>query len=195
ATAQKGLDNAIKRAKEGITKEFEANTRELMHEMIENAVNNTELPADKRISREVAEGYHQAVDYDMSAFGGGMILPQFGGQLLGTKIEPSGDGYALHINFGVSKNIKNLAAAFGNEDVVGAFTKLVKDLPFLPTDAEREVGERVTDLGERAKEAEQGTPQELTTGGAVKLTMKKLEDTPKHPDPLIHPDPTVLKGF
>ncbi|MDR1590717.1 MAG: hypothetical protein LBR92_01845 [Puniceicoccales bacterium] len=124
-------------------------------------------------------------------------------------MESAGDGnpnhFALHLDFGVSENIRNLAAAFGGREVVGAFSKMVGDLPFQPLPEEltaaeaaieaaeaKRAAERakgtlekdlpkippmptVTNLGERAKAAEAGTPQELTTGGAVKITLRKLQ--------------------
>jgi hypothetical protein len=175
----------MKNAKEGIAAEFEANTREFMHSFIQAKMESG------AISQQVAEGYHQAVDYDMNAFGGGMIVPQFGGKLLGTQME-SIDGepnhFALHLNFGVSENIRNLATVFGGKDAVQAFEKMVKDLTFKPTDAELAAAEaakkeppKVTDLGQRAKDAigekeRPGTPQELTTGGAVRMTLTKLQE-------------------
>jgi hypothetical protein len=158
----------------------EAEAKQLMHDIIKAKMESG------AISQDVAEGYHMAVDYDMSAFGGGMILPQFGGKLEGTRMERAGDEnpnhFALHLDFGVSEDIRNLAAAFGGRDVVGAFKKMVKDLPFKPTAAEKRAAEAagqepptVTNLGERAKVAEAGTQQDLTTGGAVRITLKKLQ--------------------
>jgi hypothetical protein len=104
--------------------------------------------------------------------------------------------FALHLDFGVSENIRNLATAFGGREVVGAFEKMVKDLPFQPTQEEINAAEAkraaeiakgtleedlpkiptTTDLGARAREAEAGTQQDLTTGGAVRITLRKLQE-------------------
>jgi hypothetical protein len=138
-----------------------------------------------RISPEVAEGYHMALDYDADQVGAKMIAPQFGGKLLRTDMEPAGDGdlkhFTLHLYFGVSQEIRELAVVVGNGDEIRAFKKMVDDLPFQPTGAELAAAEkegekppRVTDLGQRAREAEAGRPQTLTTGGAVKITLTKL---------------------
>jgi hypothetical protein len=147
---------------------------------------------DGRISPEVAEGYRMALDYDASTVGAKMILPQFGGKLEGTRMERAGDGdihhFALHLDFGVSSEIRDLAAVVGDKDAVKAFTKMVDDLTFQPTAEELEAARAaqakdpkvkiptVTDLGARAKVAQNGTPQELTTGGAVKITLTKLQE-------------------
>jgi hypothetical protein len=145
--------------RKALAAEIETKTREFMHEFIEAKVKS------KAISQEVADGYHQAVDYDMSAHGGGMILPQFGGKLEGTKMEPSGNGYALHIHFGVSENVKNLATVFGDKDVIQAFDKAAKDL-FELTAEEKAAGIK-TNLGEGAKQVESGyaTSREFARGG------------------------------
>jgi hypothetical protein len=154
--------------------------RKNLHDIIDQAVK------DGKISRDVAEGYHMALDYDVSKFGAkNMILPQFGGKLLGTQMERAGDEnpnhFALHLNFGVSEDIRILAGLFGNGDEVKAFSKMVGDLPFQPTPEELATAEAdgenpptVTNLGARAREAEAGTPQNLTTGGAVRITLTKL---------------------
>jgi hypothetical protein len=145
-----------------------------LHGIIDQAVENG------KISRDVAEGYHQALNYDVSKFGAkNMILPQFGGQLLGTEMESTDNEdppkhFALHLNFGVSEDVRILAGLLG-DDSVKAFSKMVGDLPFKPTAEEEKSGKEVTDLGKRAREAEAGTPQELTTGGAVKITLTKLQ--------------------
>jgi hypothetical protein len=84
--------------------------REFLHSAIDEAV------ADGKISAKVAEGYHMALDYDASKRGAEMILPQFGGKLLRTQMEQVGDEgskqYALHLNFGVSEDIRILAGLF-----------------------------------------------------------------------------------
>jgi hypothetical protein len=168
--------------------------KEALHAIIDQAVK------DGKISQEVAEGYHMALDYDASKYGAKMILPQFGGQLLGTKMEIADDErppkhFALHLDFGVSEDIKILAGLFGNGDEVKAFGKMVGDITFLPTEEEiattnakiaqeeanhvpkyeRTKPQTVTNLGQRAKAAETGTPQEMTTGGAVTMTLAQLE--------------------
>jgi hypothetical protein len=59
--------------------EHEEVAKQLMHDVIDNALK------EGKISREVAEGYHNAVSYDMNFFGAGMIAPQFGGKLERTR--------------------------------------------------------------------------------------------------------------
>jgi hypothetical protein len=153
-----------------------------LHAIIDKAVE------DGKISRDTAEGYHEALDYDVSKWGvKNMILPQFGGKLLGTEMEKVEGGHALHIHFGVSEEIRILAGLLGNDDAVKAFSKMVGDLPFKPTAEElTNAGNKtekedppplptVTNLGKRAKDAEAGVDQELTTGGAVKMTLTKLK--------------------
>ncbi|MDR2371920.1 MAG: hypothetical protein LBD60_02110 [Puniceicoccales bacterium] len=46
---------------------------------------------DGKISRDAAEGYHMALDYDANQFSAKMVVAQFGGQLLGTTMEEVGD--------------------------------------------------------------------------------------------------------
>ncbi|MDR2720932.1 MAG: hypothetical protein LBB15_01420 [Puniceicoccales bacterium] len=168
--------------------EIETETRKFMHEFIEAKMKSG------AISPDVAEGYHMAVDYDMSAHGGGMILPQFGGKLLGTEMESVDGGHALHIHFGVSENIRNLATAFGGADVVDAFNKAAGDL-FTLSRQEINSGKIQPDLKAEASAVESDGQERTFERGAIKLTMTKLENTPEHPDPLIHPDPTVVKSF
>jgi hypothetical protein len=164
-----------------------------LHGIIDQAV------TDGKISREVAEGYHQALDYDVSKFGAkNMILPQFGGHLLGTEMKPADDGdpkhFTLHLDFGVSEDIRVLSGIIGG-DSVKAFGKMVGDIKFLPSEEELAATEakraqeekdgveeedrtplpKVTNLAQRARDAEAGTPQELTTGGAVKMTLAQLQ--------------------
>jgi hypothetical protein len=132
----------------------------------------------------VAEGYHMAVDYDMSAFGGGMIVPQFGGKLLRTEMEQVEGGHALHIHFGVSEEIKNLATVFGNPDDIesfnkaaGAFKKAGDDL-FKLSKVELDSGKPQPDLRAEAKAIEDSpNPQASKTfsRGAIRLTMKKIQ--------------------
>jgi hypothetical protein len=126
-----------------------------------------------RISGEVAEGYHQALDYDVNQFGAKkMISPQFGGQLIETQMEQVEGGHALHITFGVSERIQHLATAFGDEVALNAFKKAGEDL--FPQAAERH------ELESAAKEIEASPDPQVSqtfdngANGAVKLTMKKL---------------------
>ncbi|MDR2371564.1 MAG: hypothetical protein LBD60_00220 [Puniceicoccales bacterium] len=139
--------------------------RKNLHAIIDQAV------TERRISREVAEGYHMALDYDVSKYGAkNMILPQFGGQLLETHMEQVEGGHALHIRFGVSEDIRILAGLFGNGDEVKAFNKAGEDLfPDVPK------GE----LGKAASEVEKSLkPYAARTlsSGAVKLTLTKLQE-------------------
>ncbi|MDR0740943.1 MAG: hypothetical protein LBF34_04525 [Puniceicoccales bacterium] len=150
-------------------KEHEEEAKQLLHDVIDNALR------EGKISQEVAEGYHMAVSYDMNFFGAGMIVPQFGGELLGTQMEQSGDGYALHINFGVSENIKNLAVAFNGADVVGAFDKAAGDL-FKLSKKELDSGKPQPNLGVAAKAVEGSEIPQTFERGAVKLTMTPLGD-------------------
>jgi hypothetical protein len=141
----------------------ETEAKQMMHDVVDNALR------EGKISREVADGYHQAVDYDMSAFGAGMIVPQFGGTLEKTHMEEVNGGHALHITFGVSENIKNLAAAFGGGDAVDAFDKVAKDL-FPESHVPK--GE----LGRTASTIERNGGERTFERGAVKLTMTPLRD-------------------
>ncbi|MDR2371999.1 MAG: hypothetical protein LBD60_02525 [Puniceicoccales bacterium] len=87
------------------------------------------IDANPDISQDVKAGYHQAVDYDVNAFGAGMIVPQFGGKLNFTDMEPQGDGkYVLNINMEVSEATKNLAGIVGNSNAIKAFNKLGEDM-------------------------------------------------------------------
>ncbi|MDR0740373.1 MAG: hypothetical protein LBF34_01525, partial [Puniceicoccales bacterium] len=76
------------------------------------------------------------------------------------------------------ENVKNLAAVFGDQDVVQAFDKAAKDL-FELTQEEIAAGvER--NLGKGAKDVEEdGIPRELARGG-IKLRMTKLDDERIH---------------
>jgi hypothetical protein len=171
--------------------------RKNLHAIIDQAV------TDGKISPEAAEGYHMALDYDASQWGAkNMILQQFGGQLLGTTMEDLGNRqYSLYLDFGVSQDIELLATLFGGRgeieqfnNATKAFGKMVGDLPFQPFPEElaaaeakraekRAAGTReedlppmptVTDLGARARMAEEGHTQNLSTGGAVRITLRKL---------------------
>ncbi|MDR0740561.1 MAG: hypothetical protein LBF34_02510, partial [Puniceicoccales bacterium] len=100
----------------------ETEAKQMMHGVVDQALQ------DGKISQEVADGYKQAIDFDMNSIGAGMMVPQFGGELIGTSMESVAGGHRLNIEFGVSENVKNLAAVFGDQDVVQAFDKAAKDL-------------------------------------------------------------------
>jgi hypothetical protein len=138
-----------------------------LHAIIDQAVE------DGRISRDVAEGYRWALEYDANTFGAKGITAQFGGQLLGTEMEQVGDRqYALRIDFGVSEKIKHLATILGNPDNVGAFEKVAKDLFPPPIFAKGELGRVAT-----AVESDgQNRTFERIPPGAIKLTMTPLGD-------------------
>jgi hypothetical protein len=103
-----------------------------------------------------------------------MILPQFGGELLESRMEAVGDEgskeYALHIDFGVSEEIKHLATIFNKGEEVGAFNKaagdLFKDVVSVPE------GE----LGRAATAIESGGGERTFEQGGLKLTMRKLQE-------------------
>jgi hypothetical protein len=97
-------------------------------------------------------------------------------------MEPADDGdpkhFALHINFGVSENIKNLAVAFNDSDAVVAFDKAAKDL-FKLSKEETDSGKPQPDLKAVASAVEESTtPNEARTfeRGAIRLTMQRLDD-------------------
>jgi hypothetical protein len=90
--------------------------------------------------------------------------------MIETQMEQSGAGHALHITFGVSKDIANMATVFGDKAALNAFNKAADDL--FP---DIEKGE----LGRTAKAIEASEdPQAFRefANGAIKLTMTKLQE-------------------
>jgi hypothetical protein len=87
-------------------------------------------------------------------------------------MEPSGEGHALHITFGVSEEMKHISTLFGDGVALNAFKKAGEDL--FPQAAERH------ELESAAKEIEASPDSQVSqtfdngANGAVKLTMKKL---------------------
>jgi hypothetical protein len=151
-----------------------------LHEKIDQAI------TDGKISEDTAKGYHWALEYDVNAFGAKGITAQFGGKLLESRMESAGDGnpqhFALHIDFGVSENIRTLADVFGAEDdlkrfekAAGAFDKVAKDL-FKLSDEELTPGEIQPNLGEAARDVEEGKGDRTFFRGGLRLTMKKLQE-------------------
>ncbi|MDR2721099.1 MAG: hypothetical protein LBB15_02310 [Puniceicoccales bacterium] len=143
--------------------------RKNLHAIIDQAVK------DGKISQDTAEGYHQALDYDVSKWGAqNMILPQFGGKLLGTEMEPAGDEgsnqYALHITFGVSEEIRNMATVFGDRVALNAFNKMANDL--FPNLARGELEKAASEVERSLKSYAART----LPNGAVKLTLTKLQE-------------------
>jgi hypothetical protein len=82
------------------------------------------IDQDTNLSPDVRAGYHQAVDYDVSKFGAGMILPQFGGELQSTSMDQG----VLGINMQISQETQVLAAVFGDQNAIKAFNKLGEDM-------------------------------------------------------------------
>jgi hypothetical protein len=82
------------------------------------------IDGDTSIPPELKESYHQAVDYDVSGFGAGMIMPQFGGTLEGTNMNQG----VLSINMQISQDIADLAAVVGDQNAIKAFNKLGEDM-------------------------------------------------------------------
>jgi hypothetical protein len=145
--------------------------------------------AKRKISEDVAKGYHWALEYDVNAFGAKGITAQFGGQLLKSRMEPTDSNedppkhFALHIDFGVSERIKTLADVFGNADdqerfnkAAGAFDKVAKDL-FSNMRASREG--KAPNLGKAAQAIEWSSASDARqtfSRGGLKLTLRKLQE-------------------
>jgi hypothetical protein len=128
------------------------------------------------------------LEYDANTFGAKGIAAQFGGELLESRMEATDSNedppkhFALHIDFGVSENIRTLADVFGNADdlkrfekAAGAFDKVAKDL-FKMDDAEQRTRGAPPDLKTEARAVESDGQERTFARGGLRLTMKKLQE-------------------